>query len=81
MFNLYKIFKGLLVIVWLIDILNINFIVNDISVANFLDQTLPLNTLFWFLLWLFLPTSEGNIKININRKEDKHENSNENNSI
>lgn len=74
MFNLYKIFKGLLVIVWLIDILNINFIVNDISVANFLDQTLPLNTLFWFLLWFFLPTSKGNIKININRKEDKHEN-------
>ena len=73
MFNLYKIFKGLLVIIWLIDILNINFIVNDISVANFLDQTLPLNTLFWFLLWIFLPTSEGSIKVNINKKDDKDE--------
>ena len=73
MFNLYKIFKGLLVIVWLIDILNINFIVNDISVANFLDQTLPLNALFWFLLWIFLPTSKGSIKVNINRKDDKDE--------
>ena len=46
MFNLYSIFKLILLIIWLIDILDINFIINDLSIAYFLDKTLPINTLF-----------------------------------
>jgi len=61
--NLYSIFKAILVIIWLIDILDINFMINNISVAYFLDETFPINSLFWFLLWLFLP-------VNIQRKGD-----------
>lgn len=55
---MFKILKTLLIIIWLIDILNINFIIGDIQVAQFLDETIPLNGWFWFLLWLLLPTSE-----------------------
>ena len=55
---MFKILKTLLIIIWLIDILNINFIIGDIQIAQFLDETIPLNGWFWFLLWLLLPTSE-----------------------
>lgn len=56
MLGLYAIFKTLLVIIWIIDILNIDFIVNGIHVAKFLDVTVPLNGWFWLLVWLLVPT-------------------------
>lgn len=46
----FKIFKTILLIIWLIDILNINCIINGIQIAEFLDVTVPINTLFWLLL-------------------------------
>ena len=56
MLGLYAIFKTLLVIIWIIDILNIDFIINGIHVAEFLDVTVPLNGWFWLLVWLLVPT-------------------------
>ena len=56
MLGLYAIFKTLLVIIWIIDILNIDFIINGIHVAEFLDVTVPLNEWFWLLVWLLVPT-------------------------
>ena len=56
MLGLYAIFKTLLVIIWIIDILNIDFIINGIHVAEFLDITVPLNVWFWLLVWLLVPT-------------------------
>ena len=56
MLSLYAIFKVLLVIIWIIDILNIDFIINGIHVAEFLDITVPLNGWFWLLVWLLVPT-------------------------
>ena len=43
MLGLYAIFKALLVIIWIVDILNIDFIINRTHVAEFLDITVPLN--------------------------------------
>lgn len=60
---MFKIFKTLLLIIWIIDIFNINFVINEINIAEFLDVTLPLNGLFWFILWIFIPSSDY-IKIN-----------------
>lgn len=37
-------------IIWIIDILNISFMINGVDVAHFLDVTLPINSLAWFLL-------------------------------
>jgi len=56
MLGLYAIFKTLLVIIWIIDILNIDFIINGTHVAEFLDITVPLNGWFWLLVWLLVPT-------------------------
>lgn len=56
MLGLYAIFKALLVTIWIIDILNIDFIINGIHVAEFLDVTVPLNGWFWLLVWLLVPT-------------------------
>ena len=58
---MFKIFKTLLLIIWLIDITNIDFIINGTHLAYFLDVTLPLNTWFWLLLWLLIPSSEAAI--------------------
>lgn len=57
MIGLYVIFKTIIIIIWIIDILNIDFVINNnIHIKYFLDFTLPINTLFWLLLWLFIPT-------------------------
>lgn len=66
MFSFYIIFKAIITIIWIIDILNIDFIINGIHVAYFLDTTVPLNGWFWFLIWCFLPS----IDIHIKNKED-----------
>ena len=65
MLGLYLIFKALLVIIWIIDILNIDFIINGTHIAEFLDVTVPLNGWFWLLVWLLIPTVAE-----LNKKED-----------
>lgn len=40
---MFKIFKTLLLIIWIIDICNINFIFDGIEVAEFLDKTVAIN--------------------------------------
>ena len=66
MLSLYAIFKALLVIIWIIDILNIDFIINGTHIAEFLDVTIPLNGWFWLLVWLLIPTVTE-----LNKKEEK----------
>lgn len=55
---MYKIFKALLIIIWLIDIFNINLIIGDINIAYFLDNTLPINGWLWFFIWILIPSSD-----------------------
>lgn len=43
-------------IIWIIDILNIDFIIKGIHVAEFLDSTVPINTLFWILYFFLTPS-------------------------
>lgn len=54
---MFKIFKTLLLVIWIIDICNINFIFNGVEVAEFLDKTVAINFWGWFLFWLLVPTS------------------------
>ena len=49
---MYKIFRALITIVWVLDIINL-------PQMEFLDTTVPINFLGWFLLFLFLPTSNS----------------------
>ncbi len=57
---MWKIIRLLIFIIWLIDVLNINFIINGVAVidAEFLDKTLPLNFWFWFLYVLIAPDAD-----------------------
>ena len=54
---MFKIFKTLLLVIWIIDICDINFIFNGIEVAEFLDETVAINFWGWLLFWLLVPTS------------------------
>lgn len=42
----------ILKIIWIIDILDISFLINGVDIAQFLDVTVPINTLAWILLWI-----------------------------
>lgn len=55
---MYKIFKSLIWFIWLVDILNIHFMINGIDIAIFLDETLPLNFWFWLIFLCLIPSSE-----------------------
>lgn len=46
--------KSILKIIWIIDILNIGISICGVNIAELLDVTLPLNTVFWLLMWLFV---------------------------
>ena len=56
MLGLYAIFQAIVLIVWVIDILNIDFIINGVHVAYYLDVTVPINGWFWLLIWLLMLT-------------------------
>ena len=68
--SMYRIFKSLVVVVWILDIMNINVI--GIPLLECLEPILNdannLNTLFWFLVFLVLPSTNLHVKLN---KEDK----------
>lgn len=49
-----KILDAILKIIWVIDILNIGTSVFGINIAELLDVTIPINTLAWTLLWIFV---------------------------
>lgn len=52
---MYKIFKTALTIFWIMDICNMPFM-------EMFDTTYPINGLAWFLIWIFIPSSETVIK-------------------
>ena len=49
-----KLLKSIITIIWIIDILNISFMINGVNIAQFLDVTVPINTLAWILIWIFV---------------------------
>ena len=71
---MFKLFRTLILIIWLVDILNINFLINNIQIAEFLDKTIPLNFWFWFLFWIFVPAVDDEYYkyiFNRNRRRNK----------
>lgn len=57
---MFKIFKTLVLVIWLIDIFDVNIIINGNKIMNaaLLDSTMPLNFWFWFIFWLLVPGTE-----------------------
>jgi hypothetical protein len=54
---MYRVLYSLVVIIWIVDILNMNIIIDGVNVHEFLDVTIPVNGWAWFLLWVFLPST------------------------
>lgn len=54
---MYRVLYSLVVIIWIVDILNMNIMINGVNVHEFLDVTIPVNGWAWFLLWVFLPST------------------------
>ena len=46
--------KWIVRLIWIIDILNISFMLNNVDIATFLDVTIPINTLAWLLIWVIV---------------------------
>ena len=44
---MYKTLKAIMCVIWVLDILNI-------PCMEVLDTQVPINTLAWFLIWLFI---------------------------
>lgn len=66
---MYKTFKSLLVIIWVMDIFNV-----DISGISWLSWLQPIlidgavfDFWFWFIIWCILPSTDLSVKLN---KED-----------
>lgn len=49
---MYKLGVAILTIIWILDILNI-------PCMEFLDTTIPINFLGWFLIWFFIPSTKS----------------------
>lgn len=54
---MYRVLYSLMVIIWIVDILNMDIMINGVNVHEFLDVTIPVNGWAWFLLWVFLPST------------------------
>lgn len=59
---MYRLLYALLTIIWIVDILNMNIIINGVNVHTFLDVTVPINGWAWFLLWVFLPSTTVTVR-------------------
>lgn len=59
---MYRLLYALLTIIWIIDILNMNIMINGVNVHTFLDVTVPINGWAWFLLWAFLPSTTVTVR-------------------
>ena len=56
---MFKIFKTLIFLVWLVDIFDMNIVINGSQILNasMLDVGIPINFWFWLLFWLLVPSS------------------------
>ena len=52
---MYKLFYAILTLIWILDILNF-------PQFEILDTTYPINTLAWWLIWIFMPSASSHIE-------------------
>lgn len=60
---MYKAFKSILIIFWVLDILDLDFM-------QMFDTTYAINGLAWLLIWLYLPSTETITRHNINYEDE-----------
>lgn len=67
--SLFKIFKTLIIFIWLIDIMNINFTIGNFNLVEFLDSTFAINGWFWFWFLSLMPgITDDALKVTLKKK-------------
>ena len=67
--SLFKIFKTLIIFIWLVDLMNINFMIGDFNLVEFLDSTFAINGWFWFWLLSLMPgLADDALKVTLKKK-------------
>ena len=59
---MYKILYALIIIIWVVDVMNINFVIEGVNIKEYLDVTLPINGWAWFLILTFLPGTSVTVR-------------------
>lgn len=47
----------LVFLIWIIDIFNIGENIFGFNLKEFLDVTLPINTVIWLVIWILMPSN------------------------
>lgn len=51
-------------IIWILDIFNLGRDIYGFNLVEFLDVTLPINTIVWLVIWVLIPSSKYYVEVN-----------------
>lgn len=51
-------------IIWILDIFNLGRDIYGFNLVEFLDVTLPINTIVWLVIWVLIPSSKHYVEVN-----------------
>ena len=50
-------------IIWILDIFNLGRDIYGFNLVEFLDVTLPINTIVWLVIWVLIPSSKYYVEV------------------
>lgn len=50
-------------IIWILDIFNLGRDIYGFNLVEFLDVTLPINTIVWLVIWVLIPSSKHYVEV------------------
>ena len=56
--------KIIVFIIWILDIFNLGRDIYGFNLVEFLDVTLPINTIVWLVIWVLIPSSKYYVEVN-----------------
>ena len=56
--------KIIVFIIWRLDIFNLGRDIYGFNLVEFLDVTLPINTIVWLVIWVLIPSSKYYVEVN-----------------
>ena len=55
--------KIIIFIIWILDIFNLGRDIYGFNLVEFLDVTLPINTIVWLVIWVLIPSSKHYVEV------------------
>lgn len=55
--------KIIVFIIWILDIFNLGRDIYGFNLVEFLDVTLPINTIVWLVIWVLIPSSKHYVEV------------------